>query len=212
MGRSYINLSQPFIFLFKFIMLQRLTQKAVHMKQTLLFMLLLSCFCRAQAQGEASKTLVQQLQVLKTAVLKEDKQAVALFFQFPVKDANLIRKIEGFEKEKLSTKKADRKYFLKHYHRLFTPEVVEMFRQLDVSKLKEQAELIVEVPAKNEQELCTRTYEMVFINNQVTLSYVINTRQDKTITAEAYCEEFAEFWQFSWVGGRLRFHSLEMAG
>lgn len=182
------------------------------MKPTTCFLLLFIIFSSVHGQDKERAALLQQLQVLKTAVLKQDKGAVAQFFQFPIRDANLKNKLEGFENAAPGNKAVDRQQFLKQYNRLFTPDVVEMFRQLDFSTLKQQNELVVEVLPKSKKEACSHRVEAVIVNNQVSLTYLLNTRTDVTLSEDQYCEEYAEFWQFEWKNGKLRFLSLEIAG
>lgn len=164
-----------------------------------------------KAQDSDRAALIRQLQVLKTAVLKGDKPAVANFFVFPIKGERLKSKIELSGKQSIKIKTLDRKQFLQHYNSIISPELTDFFRQLELEKLTDQQEWVKEIMPKRAKAFCYRTYEVIILENRVELAFFINTRHDIQLSDADYCEEYAEFWQFEWKGGQLRFRSMDIA-
>ena len=182
------------------------------MKQA--FLLLSFCLFAglAQAQAISKSELLKQLLTLEAAVLKEDKQKVAEYFLFPINNETLKLKVEYDGEKEITITKFDRATFLKNYASIISADFVELFRQLDLSQLKGKSKIAKEYVPKAKTDFCTYNYEVAIEKGEVKIHFLLNNRDDIKLSEEDFCPEYAEFWTFEVIKGKLKFKGLDIAG
>lgn len=168
--------------------------------------------CAASGQGSSRTQMVNQLLQLESALLKEDKQKVASFFTFPVRDERLKLKVEYDGEIETVVPLLDKPAFMKHYSRIVPADLLELFRQLDLTQLKTKNELTKTVVPKSKTDFCQYSYEVSIQGQEVEITFMLNTRDDIQLGEDDFCAEYAEFWTFEMVNGKLKYKSIEFAG
>ena len=183
------------------------------MKRACLFIIAIFVFVvSSHAQTTARAEMVKQLLALESALLKEDKQKVASYFTFPVADESLKLKVEYDGEKELAIAQLDKPAFLKYYGSIISPGLLGLFKHLDLSALKSKNEVTkINVP-KGKTDFCQYNYEVNLEGEEVKIVYMLNTRDDIKLGEHDFCPEYAEFWTFEMVKGKLKFKSIEFAG
>ena len=166
----------------------------------------------AWGQGSSRTQMVNQLLQLESALLKEDKQKVATFFTFPVRDERLKLKVEYDGEIETVVPLLDKGEFLKHYNRIVSADLLELFKQLDLAQLKSKNEVSKTVVPKSKTDFCQYSYEVSIQGQEVEITFMLNTRDDIKLGEDDFCAEYAEFWTFEMVNGKLKYKSIEFAG
>ncbi len=183
------------------------------MKRFLLFVMLFSGLSlTACGQGSSRTQMVNQLLALETALLKGDKQKVASFVTFPVADESLKLKVEIDGEKEISIGQLDKAAFIKYYGSIITPDLLELFRQLDLSQLKSKNGVTKTIVPKSKSDFCQYSYEVNIEGAEVEITFLLNTRDDIQLSEDDFCPEYAEFWTFEMVKGKLKFKGIDFAG
>jgi len=183
------------------------------MKKNLFFaLLLLGLFSSCRAQTNTRAQLVKQLLELETALLKEDKQKVTTFFNFPVQDDKMKLKVEFDGENVIVVPLLDKRAFLENYSRIVPSDLLELFKQLDLSQLKSKDEITKNMVPKGNSDFCQYTYEVNIKGGEVEMAFFLNTRDDIKLGEDDFCPEYAEFWTFEMINGKLKFKGIEFAG
>ena len=182
------------------------------MKRALIFAAtFLGLLVSASAQSGRTE-MVKQLLALETAILHADKQKVASYFSFPVADEGLKLKVEFDGEKEISLAKLDKPAFLKYYTTIVSTDFIELFKQLDLSVLKTKNSVTKKFVPKSKTDFCYYNYEVVIEGEQVKLHFLLNTRDDIELPEDAFCPEYAEFWTFEMIKGKLQFKEIDFAG
>lgn len=182
------------------------------MKRTFLLLPLFLFSGWLQAQAISKSELLKQLLSLETAILNEDKQKVAAYFQFPITNETLKLKVEYDGEKEITITSFDRAVFLKNYSSIISADLVELFRQLDLSQLKSKSKISKEYVPKAKTDFCTYNYEVAIEKGEVRIHFLLNNRDDIKLSEEDFCPEYAEFWTFEVIKGKLKFKGLDIAG
>ncbi len=166
----------------------------------------------ACGQGSSRTQMVSQLLALESALLKGDKQKVAAYFAFPVADESLKLKVEYDGEKEITLAQLDKAAFLKYYNRIVSADFIELFKNLDLSQLKSKNKVTKLKVPKSNTDFCQYHYEVNIVGEKVEIIFGLNTRDDIEMGEDDFCPEYAEFWTFEMVKGKLKFKGIEFAG
>ncbi|MFT3823892.1 MAG: hypothetical protein QM731_08220 [Chitinophagaceae bacterium] len=168
-------------------------------------------------KSDPKKQMLEQLTVLKTAVLKKDKEAVSTFFSFPIKNDYLLMMINDQRNNKPALEQINKANFLKYYNYFITEEFINVLKKNDLQKLLTDSSLEVVVMPPSKTERCYKGYNISLELPQITLTHYSNHRNDippadeEESETDDYCE-FATFWHFELKNNKLLFIGADMAG
>jgi len=165
------------------------------------------------AQSLHRDSIVNELQILKTAIIKGDKEKVASLFTFPVKNEELKLKIELADKKEIKLPKLDKNAFDKYYARIITSELINCFSTLDMDKLKRTNKITGKYIPKSKKDKAAYTYELTIeAKNNIRIQWNSNPRDDIKMKEEDAPSEYSEIWELKFTNGKLHFAQFFAAG
>jgi hypothetical protein len=183
------------------------------MKKLLFVVTMLLVAGSGYSQSLHRDSIIAELQILKTAIIKGDKEKVAAIFSFPITDEELklMTRLRGEKEIKLS--QFDRKAFDKYYSRIITAELITCFNSLDMDKLKRSNKITGKYTPASKKDKAVYTYELTIeAKNNIRLQWNINPRDNIKIKEEDMPAEFSEIWQLKFINGKLHFEKFFAAG
>jgi hypothetical protein len=165
------------------------------------------------AQSLHRDSIVNELQNLKAAIIKGNKEKVEALFTFPVNNEELKLKVafSGDKEIKLST--LDKKAFEKYYSRIITRELIGCFSKLDMNRLKSTNKIINVFIPKSAKDKLAYTYEIsIEQKNTIIIQWNANPRDDIKMKEEEIPGEYSEIWHLKFLNGKLHFENFFAAG
>ncbi len=164
------------------------------------------------AQNLYRDSIVKELQILKTAVLKNDKEKITGLFSFPITNIELKSKLEFYGEKEIKIPVLDKKEFEKYYPRIITAELVNFFKNLEISKLKRTNTITNSFIPKTIKNKNKYTFELTIEKNTIKLQWNANPRDDIKMKEEEIPFEHSEEWQLKFLNGKLKFTDFFIAG
>ena len=176
------------------------------------YVLILFLFVAFRSNGQDKRiVLINEASRLQSAIGAKDSIKVSEFFTFPIAYENA----QWFVENEMLTTTTSEESFLKNYSNIFSEDVLQMFGVFDLTQLIAKDSLSV---TRLTSDLCTTTYETKVNGNLIEFKYYVNGRANVTnehadeTTDDFVCPEFAEFWVFELVDGKLKFLRHTIAG
>jgi hypothetical protein len=166
----------------------------------------------ASGQASSKSIVLKQIAELKQAVINSDQAKVSTFFDFPIVSEELKARVEYAGENVVTIDRLDKSAFNKHYSRIMTDDIVNLFKAVDFSALKTKNKVERKMIPDNKIETCYYTYTIEYSNSGITLSLLTNTRDDIELDEGAVCPEYFEKWNFKLNKGKLKFTQFEAAG
>jgi hypothetical protein len=157
-------------------------------------------------------SIVTELQILKSAVLKNDKEKVAKLFSFPITNTELKSKIEFYGEKEIKISALDKKAFEKYYSRIITAQLINFFKILDINSLKRTNKITNSFIPKTIKDKNKYTFELIIEKNTIKLHWNANPRDDIKMKEEEMPFEHSEEWHLKFLNGKLKFNNFFIAG
>lgn len=165
--------------------------------------------------------LIKALQQLQQDVANRNKETIAAYFTFPV-DNDVLQAYdvnESFDKQLTQNNHlVTRPLFLTHFDALYENLEMhgfsELFSHLQLEKLKDTTGIQTE--ENKATEVCAHFYSISIEGKEVTLQYGVYTNEAYTGKHSKddplECPEYAAFWTFTFMDGKLIFNRRQVAG
>ncbi|RYE21094.1 MAG: hypothetical protein EOP51_16440 [Sphingobacteriales bacterium] len=165
--------------------------------------------------------LIAVLQQFQKDMASRNKEAIASYFHFPIRNDLLVLSYfdSAFDKQiEQNNDFIPRSLFLAYFNAIYEDQEMrgfaDLFRNLQLASLKDTA--VKEIKAEIANKVCMHYYAITLENDTVTLEYGVYTNEAYTNkfpnNPEMECAEYAGIWTFRFDGQKLIFDRHLVAG